>query len=144
MADLLWKISIISYTLSVLMFLLTIGFWFWFRIPFIIGELSGRNAQKSIEAIKRNNELKAKKQTKKKKHEGIKAAVEPVAENKNSLAACPEKPVMFVGAETEVLEEENVTAPLLEEDSEAPAYAGKGVQLEMIEEIIVVDTGETI
>lgn len=56
MADILHTLSIVSYILAVLFVLLAIVLWFIFKIPNVIGDLSGRNAKKSIARMRQNNE----------------------------------------------------------------------------------------
>lgn len=56
MADILHTLSIVSYILAVLFLALAIMLWFIFKIPNVIGDLSGRNAKKSIARMRQNNE----------------------------------------------------------------------------------------
>lgn len=56
MADILHTFSIVSYILAVLLAVLAIALWFIFKIPNVIGDLSGRNAKKSIARMRQNNE----------------------------------------------------------------------------------------
>lgn len=56
MADILHTLSIISFILAVLFVVLAIALWFVFKIPNVIGDLSGRNARKSIAQMRQNNE----------------------------------------------------------------------------------------
>lgn len=58
MADTLSVISLVSFIVSGICFLLAVFFWFKFRILTIIGDLSGRTAQKSIERMRSYNEKK--------------------------------------------------------------------------------------
>ncbi len=48
MAEILHTLSIISFVLAVLFVVIAIIFWFVFKIPNVIGDLSGHNARKSI------------------------------------------------------------------------------------------------
>lgn len=61
MAEILSRISIISFVLATLCFLLATILWFRFKIPVIIGDLTGRNAKKSIARIRSKNERTGKK-----------------------------------------------------------------------------------
>ena len=61
MAEILSKISIISFVLAALCFLIAVILWFRFKIPVIIGDLTGRNAKKSIARIRSENERTGKK-----------------------------------------------------------------------------------
>lgn len=49
-------ISLISYIASGVFLVLAVFFWFKFRIPSVIGDLSGRTAKKSIARMRANNE----------------------------------------------------------------------------------------
>lgn len=49
-------ISIVAFSLAAVLFLLSIIFWFAFNIWDIIGDLTGRNAKKSIEQMRKENE----------------------------------------------------------------------------------------
>lgn len=56
MAEILHTLSIISFVLAVLFVIMAIIFWFVFKIPNVIGDLSGHNARKSIAQMRQNNE----------------------------------------------------------------------------------------
>lgn len=56
MAETLMIISTVSFVLSAICLVLAIFFWIQFKIPTVIGDLSGRNAKKTIERIRANNE----------------------------------------------------------------------------------------
>ena len=56
MADILSIISLVSFILASVCFVLAIVFWFGFKIPTVIGDLSGRTARKSIAKIRESNE----------------------------------------------------------------------------------------
>ncbi len=56
MADILHTLSIVSFILAVLFIVLAGVLWFAFKIPNVIGDLSGRNAKKSIARMRQNNE----------------------------------------------------------------------------------------
>ena len=56
MAETLHTLSIISFVLAVIFVAIAIALWFVFKIPNIIGDLSGRNAKKSIARMRQNNE----------------------------------------------------------------------------------------
>lgn len=56
MAEILNKVSIISYILAGLFFIISIFLWIKFKIPVIIGDLTGRTAKKSIDQRREKNE----------------------------------------------------------------------------------------
>lgn len=55
-ADILSTVSFISYVISGICLFLSVIFWFKFKIPSVIGDLSGRTARKSIAQMRANNE----------------------------------------------------------------------------------------
>lgn len=56
MAELLMKISWILFALAVIALMSTVAFWVKFKIPKIIGDLSGRTAKKTIAKMRSDNE----------------------------------------------------------------------------------------
>lgn len=54
MAEILHTLSIISFVLAVLFVVIAIILWFVFKIPNVIGDLSGHNARKSIAQMRQN------------------------------------------------------------------------------------------
>ena len=55
MAQTLQTLSIISFAVAGLCLVLAIFFWIFFKIPSVIGDLSGRTARKSIEKMRQAN-----------------------------------------------------------------------------------------
>ena len=56
MAQTLQTLSIISFAVAGVCLVLAIFFWFFFKIPTVIGDLSGRTARKSIAKMRAANE----------------------------------------------------------------------------------------
>ena len=56
MAQTLQLLSIISFVIAGVSLALAVFFWFFFRIPTVIGDLSGRTAKKSIAKMRAANE----------------------------------------------------------------------------------------
>lgn len=56
MAETLSMVSMVSFIAAGVCLALTVILWFAFRIPNVIGDLSGRNARKSIERMRKSNE----------------------------------------------------------------------------------------
>ena len=56
MADTLQTLSIISFAVAAVCFVLAIFLWFFFKIRTVIGDLSGRTARKSIAQMRAANE----------------------------------------------------------------------------------------
>lgn len=55
-AEILSLISMISFVVAAVSFALAVFLWFAFKIPSVIGDLSGRTAKKSIARMRSNNE----------------------------------------------------------------------------------------
>lgn len=55
-AEILSLISIISFVIAGITLVLAVFFWFRFKIPTVIGDLSGRTARKSIAKMRESNE----------------------------------------------------------------------------------------
>lgn len=55
-AEILSLISLISFIISGISFVLAVFFWFKFDIPTVIGDLTGRTARKSIARMRENTE----------------------------------------------------------------------------------------
>ena len=55
-AKMLQTLSVISFAVAAVLFVLALFFWFFFKIPTVIGDLSGRNARKSIAKMRAANE----------------------------------------------------------------------------------------
>lgn len=55
-AEILSLISVVSYILAGASLAVAVFLWFYFRIPSVIGDLSGRTARKSIARIRASNE----------------------------------------------------------------------------------------
>lgn len=58
MAETLSTISIISFIAAGVFAVTAIALWFIFKIPTVAGDLSGKNARKSVERIRKSNESK--------------------------------------------------------------------------------------
>lgn len=56
MAEVLSTISLVSFIIAGISFALAVTFFFVFKIPNVIGDLSGRNAQRSIAQLRAINE----------------------------------------------------------------------------------------
>lgn len=78
MAEILSAASFISYIAAVAFGAVAIALWFLFKIPSVIGDLSGRNAKKSIEKMRSQESIDKKNQQRlqKKKKEKRKTSQE--------------------------------------------------------------------
>lgn len=61
MSDILNTISLVSFALAGILLVLAVVIFFVFKIPSVWGDLSGKNARKSIERMRRSNEKSGKK-----------------------------------------------------------------------------------
>lgn len=145
MAEILATISVISFILAGAFAMLAIALWLLFQIPTVVGDLSGRNAKKTIERMRRDNEKNANKSYKfgtKSEDEGeLPGAVK--TSGKDELGKSYETELLVDEKETELLEEKGITMPL---------DTGKGVikrkastvKIALKNEIIYIHTEEVI
>ncbi len=147
MAQMLTIISIIAFVIAGLTFCMALFFWFRFRIPSVIGDLTGRTAQKSIAMMRQNNEQKnMQKQSSIAKK--LTQETTPLAEDETTLLASSlgsEETSLLVAEsmETTLLrEEENATTLLAPKDGKRGSTFGR--KLIMIEEVVLIHTSETI
>lgn len=64
-AYILSTLSIVFFVMSVIALVGAVFLWFWFKIPNVIGDLSGKNARKTIARMREENEKEAKKRASK-------------------------------------------------------------------------------
>lgn len=115
MAQTLQTLSVISFAVAGVCLALAIFFGFLFKIPGVIGDLSGRTARKSIAKLRAANE-------------------------KNAVADIIQIP--DVGT-TALLADENATAPLAAAVHQ-PGQSTEAKRLVMIEEVMLIHTDEEI
>lgn len=157
MAETLQILSIISFAVAGVCFVLAVFFWFFFKIPTVIGDLSGRTARKSIAKMRVANEKSGSKSYKESKVNlergkltGTMPQIDPNPprdENETAdLSEVAETPVnsSSIGSET--------TGLLLGNDDTAPLYmseeqakiSGRAKKIEILEEIMFIHTEEVI
>lgn len=169
MAQTLQLLSIISFAVAGVCFVLAVLFWFFFKIPTVIGDLSGRNARKSIARMRAANENTGVKSYKESKTNTARGKLtetmrgmsketkvdensetgllfenktdKPTAEMTKTLGS--ETTAILDSQTTALLVDENATAPLNTENTVA-SMRPDGKKLEMIEEIMLVHTDEVI
>lgn len=169
MAETLQLLSIISFAVAVGCLVLAVFFWFFFKIPTVIGDLSGRTARKSIAKMRAANEKTGSKsykasQTnaargkltgtmpgigKEKKSDGN-PETGLLSENKaygldtEATGILDDEATGILGSETTgLLVDENATAPL-DMQNPIPIVRTGGKKLEIIEEVILIHTDEVI
>ncbi len=173
MAQTLQTLSIISFAVAGVCFVLAVFFWFFFKIPTVIGDLSGRTARKSIAKMRAANEktgAKSYKESKTNAERGKLTGTMPdsgklkkkkdipddgkpetglLSENKadglesEATGVLDEATGILESETTGLLIDENATAPLDTPAHKHPARAA-GKKLEMIEEVMFIHTDEVI
>lgn len=173
MAQTLQTISIISFVIAGACFILAVFFWLFFKIPTVIGDLSGRTAKKSIAKMRAANEktgIKSYRESRTNAERGKLTGTIPELRKPNTpqKAANDRKPETGLLAEnkadgfesettgvldeatgilnsetTGLLVDDNTTASLASSTCNPPARTS-GKQLEMIEEVMLVHTKEVI
>ena len=168
MAETLSTLSIISFVVAGVALALAIVLWFFFEIPTVIGDLTGRNARKSIARMRTENEKSGVKNYKESKTNaergkltetmsGIKSKSASdgkmetglLVENKAEVIETEETGLLESEATgllepdaTGLLIDEDETATLGENVSREKRVGGK--PLTIIEEIMLIHTDEVI
>lgn len=164
MAETLQLLSIISFAVAAACLVLAIFLWFFFKIPDVIGDLSGRTARKSIARMRAANEKsgsKSYKESKANAERGKLTGTMPGIQKKKTDGLNDNKPETGLlndnkaeGLETEdtgMLESET-TGLLVDDEATAPLNASVqkpraktgGKKLKMLEEVILIHTDEVI
>ena len=159
MAETLSMISIISFAGAAVCLVMAIIFFVYFKIPSVIGDLSGRTARKSIEQMRVMNEKSGKKVYKPDKvnlergkltatmHGAGKVSDRPetgvLDENAVGIIQIDETMILHDRDETGILEEENETTQLDGKRETVPESSG-GIRIELLEEVMLVHTDEVI
>ncbi len=148
MADTLSIISSIFFVAAGVFAVLAIALWFLFRIPAVIGDLSGRTAKKSIEQMRRDNEKNSEKSYESvPKKTGGKARAGGyetglLNENKARGRTSEETELLIEAEDTGIFGDDNTTEQLNEvQDSQRKPV---GITLSVIEEIMLIHTDEVI
>lgn len=166
MAETLSTLSIISFAVAGASFVLAVFFWFFFKIPTVIGDLSGRTARKSIAKMRAANEktgAKTYKESKTNAERGKLTASIPdpqklnkkkwvinsnkpetglLDENK-AISTVPEKTALLNSETTGLLIDEDATATLIPTAAPAAKQSG-GKALKLLEEVVLIHTDEVI
>lgn len=172
MAETLSTLSIISFAIAGVCLVLAAFFWFFFKIPIVIGDLTGRTARKSIAKMRATNERNGVKGYKESKTNAARGKVtgtisdtEKQKKNRSAdqrpetglLAENQEK--RFVSEETGMLVDESTelldsgpTELLIDEEATAlldnpvPKQERRigGKELMMIDEVMLIHTDEIL
>lgn len=165
MAETLSILSIVAFSLAGVSLALAIFFWFFFKIPSVIGDLSGRNARKSIAKMRAENEKTISQSRKtgrtnlehrkpaapvkhsgklesKKKAEDDRPDTGLLTENR-AVNLASEPTSVLMSATTGLLVDEEATAPLgtLTQNHQKP---GGGKKFIMLDEVMIIHTDEEI
>lgn len=160
MADILHMISVISFVAAGVFVVVAIVIWFAFKIPSVMGDLSGRTARKSIERMRQNNERTGNKSYKtsernleRGKLTGTMEGINGTSMNSNeetgllneNLARNYEvqETSLLIDGSTEPLEILGETAPL-EVTSKQNVRPPSSIYVQLIDEIMLVHTEENI
>lgn len=173
MVQTLQTLSIISFTIAGICLVLAVFFWFFFKIPTVIGDLSGRTARKSIAKMRAANEKTGAKSYKESKTNAERGKLTGTMPDSGKLKKKKEVPddgkpetgllaenkadgleseaTGVLGAATGNLEsettglliDENATAPLDTPAHKPPVRTG-GKKIEIIEEVMFIHTDEVI
>ena len=173
MADILSIVSLVSFILSGVAFVLAILLFILFRIPSVIGDLSGRTARKSIAKMRLANEktgVKSYKESKTNVERGKLTGTIPdsgklnkknsapangqpetglLADNKaeglesEATGVLDEETGMLESETTGLLVDENATAPL-DTPVQKPVVRSGGKKIVMLEEVMFIHTEEVI
>lgn len=161
-AQTLQMLSVISYVIAIICLVFAIFFWIFFKIPVVIGDLSGRTAKKSIAKIRAENEKIGEKKYKYNVNNKLGAASDTIKSsyNVNKLGFVeefyrPETSLLNENAleislsdETEILESET-TDLLIKEDITEFLVNNKNCsdsykKLHMIEDIMLINMDDVI
>lgn len=159
MAQTLQTLSIISFAVAGVCLVLAVFFWFFFKIPTVIGDLSGRTARKSIAKMRAANEKTGVKSYKESRTNAERGKLTGAIPNSGNLAkkdnisnnGKPETGLLLenmatdmgTGEATGLLIDEQATAPLDTPVSSQPVRTS-AKKLEMLDEVICVHTDEAI
>lgn len=172
MAEKLARLSIIFFIFAAICFAIAVFIWIYFKIPSVISDLSGRTARKSIAKMRTVNEQSKKIMPEKGSSHGRpdsvssntnQASENPLegteklrsegtarigSEGTAQLESERTEKLRSEGTErlgaTELLVDENVTAPLNNKMRKQPAKRESHVKFQMIEEVMLIHTDEVI
>ena len=165
MADTLSIISLVSFIVAGICFALAVFFWFSFRIPKVIGDLSGRTARRSIAKMRASNEESGNKSFRPSANNINKGNLTVPMSDSDKLKSQETDPlsdeseidvlgefkvsgrsagltVALDDSETEWLVDGDSTVPL--EQIAVPSRKSVGKELTMLDDIIQIHTDEVI
>lgn len=166
MAETLSTLSIISFIIAGVCLVLSIFLWTFFKIPTVIGDLSGRNARKSIAKMRAVNEKSGVKSYKESKTNAERGKLTDTMQHSKKLqqeqAKSDDRPEtgllnnnradedlseatgMLDSETTGLLVDVDATAPLDDLVQHQPIKREGGVKLKMLDEVLLIHTDEVI
>ena len=153
MAEILSISSLISFVFSGICFILATFFWFKFKIPSVIGDLSGKTARKSIAKMRESNEKSGKKSYQSSSVNVNRGKVtESMSDTRPETGILKENKGRIADRQgTELLNEDETTGLLIEEGTEPLQQIEEkfvrrtgGKELVILEEIMLVHTDEVL
>lgn len=166
MAETLSTLSIISFIIACVCLVLSVFLWIFFKIPTVIGDLSGRNARKSIAMMRAANEKSGSKSYKASKTNAERGKLTGTMQHSKKLkqkqGASDDRPDtgllndnradedlseatgMLESETTRLLVDENATAPLDKPIVKQAIKREGGVKLKMLDEVLLIHTDEVI
>lgn len=162
MAETLTTLSVVSLIVAALCAILAAVLFIVFKIPTVIGDLSGRTARKSIARMRSNNEKSGVKSYRTSSANAARGkltstmhGIDKQKSSKKDVAKASEfgqMPETGLLAENKGAATEESTALLITPDEtdiltetlQPPASRGKGIELNMLEEVMLVHTDEVI
>ncbi len=162
MAETFSNLSVISFVISGCSLVAAVVVWILFKIPNVIGDLSGKNAQKSIAKMRATNEKSGKKTYKSSdtnidrgkltvtmsgispgNNKPVKSTAVHDSETMPETSLLETNKAIDVSGATELLDNSDGTV-LLDETLETAAKAIKRTEIELIEEVMLIHTDEVI
>lgn len=166
MAETLSTLSIISFIIAGVCLVLSVFLWIFFKIPTVIGDLSGRNARKSIARMRAANEKSGSKSYKASKTNAERGKLTDTMQHSKKLKQeqdssdnrpetgllndnradedLSEATGVLESETTGLLVDENATAPLDNSVSKQPIKREGSVKLKMLDEVLLIHTDEVI
>lgn len=161
MAETLSMISIIAFAAAGICLMMAVIFFIRFKIPSVIGDLSGRNARRSIEQMRKFNEKSGNKSYKPSKTNAGRGKITETmrkAEKRNHLqdddhpetGLLAENIIKFpTYSETELLDNHEGTELLQDENETVKLNDNKietdeGIPIQILDEVMIIHTDEVI
>ncbi len=147
-AGTLSTLSIICFIIAGAALILAAVLFFYFKIPTVIGDLSGKNAKKSIERLRASNEKTGKKsfrtsETNKKRGKLTEPMVQAQDDSPETTLLSDNQAESVSGESTVLLDGSGETELLEETPKEPPKRVG-GVKLTMMDDVVMIHTSEVI